>query len=190
MAQPQNFTCEKLQAGLRCSYGCTPDRILCHAFFDDTCTVCEARYCHSGWHERVEYDTKLQYEAKRRSTEETKRERQQIRLRSVAQCRRSMKKPRSEESPRRKLTKRPRSEEARRSLEEDTDTDTDIMTNISLCKLGVFDGMPHAELLDTAYTKKMHEAQGNKREKAAITKAYFCVHSRLQRRRDLPLHEA
>ena len=141
---------------------------MCHAFFDDKCLVREARYCDNGWHERAEYDTKLQYEAKASSTKEPNNDRPQIRLRSVA--------------PLRKPTKRSRSDESPRTPEEDTDTDTETQTNISLCQLGLFKGIPEPEMLETAYRKKMHETQGNKRDKALSTKAFKLVYAQLQRK--------
>ena len=69
MPQAWNFVCRSFQAGeTECSYGCTPDRILCHDFFENICSVRDARYCNNGWHERAEFDTKLQYETKVRAT--------------------------------------------------------------------------------------------------------------------------
>ena len=168
MAQPRNFICRSLQAEKTCNYGCTPHRIMCHAFFDNTCSVREARYCDNGWHERVEYDTKLQYEARKSSTKELNNGRPEIRLRSVA--------------PSRKSTKRSRSEKPPRTPEEDTDTDTETQTNISLCQLGLFEGIPEPELLETAYRTKMHETQGNARDKALSTKAFKFVYAQLKRK--------
>ena len=157
-----------MQAEKTCNYGCTPHRIMCHAFFDNTCSVREARYCDNGWHERVEYDTKLQYEARESSTTMLTNGRPEIRLRSVA--------------PPRMSTKRPRNEGPPRTAEEDTDTDIETQMNISLCQLRLYEGIPELEELETAYRTKMHETQGNTRDKALSTKAFKFVYAKLQRK--------
>ena len=143
MAPPQDLICPSLQAGLTCSYGCTPQRIMCHAFFDDECSVRYARYCDNGWHERAEYDMSLRYGAKQSSTEERNNRRSPLRLRSVV--------------PSRKPTKRSRSEEPEEGTGYDTDTET--QTTISLCQLGFYEGTPEPRELEAAYKKKMQEIQ-------------------------------
>ena len=180
MAERRNFTCRTLQAGKACTYGCMPHRILCHAFLNNTCSVLGARYCDNGWHERVEYDTKLQYEEKvyqkheydeydtKSSSTMLDNARPQVRLRSVA--------------PPRKSTKRPHSEGLPRTTEEDTDTDIEIQLNISLCQLELYAGIPELEELETAYRTKMRATQGNTRDQALTTKALKFVHAKLQRK--------
>ena len=129
----------------------------------------EARYCDNGWHERVEYDTKLQYEARAGSTSMLSNGRSEIRLRSVV--------------PPRKSTKRSHSEAPPRTPEEDTDTETETQMTISLCQLELFAGIPELEELETAYRTKMRKTQGNTRGKALSTKAYKFVYAKIQRKK-------
>ena len=170
MAQPRDFICRTLQAGqATCSYGCTPHRIMCHAFFDDKCSVCEARYCEKGWHEYAEHDLTLQHATTKKDLgKEPNNRRPQIRLRSVA--------------PPRKQTKRSRSEKRPRTQEEDIDTDTEIQTNIDLCQLKLFHGMPDPMGLESAYKQRMRETHGNARDKAETTKAFRRLYQQLERK--------
>ena len=141
---------------------------MCHAFFQKKCRVQDARYCDSGWHERVQYDTKLQHEVQKSATEETNDRRPRCTLRSV---------DREQEKPK----KRPRSEEAPIAPEEDIDTDTETLTTISLCKLGLFGGIPETDVLETVYKQQMQETQGNKQEKASKTAAFKIIYAEIQR---------
>ena len=167
----QNFVCLSFQAGqAKCSYGCTSDRILCHDFFDDKCSVRAARYCAKGWHERIQYDSKLQYQAKVSSTTELANERPEVRLRSV--------------DPSRKPAKRARSEKpvVDRPSPSDTDTEEEIQTTISLCQLKLFEGIPQRHILENAYKRRMLASRGNPKEKDLTTEAFKIVSAYIGRR--------
>ena len=168
MAQSRNFICDLVQAGQTCSYGCTAQRTMCHAFFDGKCSVLEARYCENGWHEHIEHDTKAQYQANKSSTKDLNNEREKIRLRSRVPPRKPLKRSRSEDSP--------------RARAEDTDTDTETLTNISLCELELYD-TPEPEALVSAYKKQMRKTQGNALAKDIKTKAFKFAYAQLMRKK-------